>query len=317
VSNNKANDSDVLEAVTTEGNADTETPMELDIVGVLELSLPVPHLEAEVELGSIPSSSNRLSTDPPLFPELEEEPKPVLRLLTQEEIEAELLDIKARMKVLDEGLEDDSTLSKLNHLQHQLNIQFMPQIQHTALTLRATQKEPEKLGAVLLARVMAMEATLNLFLDPEFKLGWQKSLVFAARAQGFKGKKCARSICMWIHRYLDSNCRLLPLPAYRGNRESLLADKDFASDLQLYLLEKSKEIYIKGQTIVKYVASQSVQERYGAVKICEKTGTRWLQRMKWRYGKALRGMYIDGHERADVVAYRGTFINWWTTQYLP
>jgi hypothetical protein len=38
---------------------------------------------------------------------------------------------------------------------------------------------------------------------------------------------------------------------------------------------------------------------------------RWLARLNWKYGKKLNGMYIDGHERDDVVAYRDAFVNRW------
>jgi len=37
----------------------------------------------------------------------------------------------------------------------------------------------------------------------------------------------------------------------------------------------------------------------------------WLARLNWKYGKKLNGMYIDGHERDDVVAYQDTFVNRW------
>lgn len=30
--------------------------------------------------------------------------------------------------------------------------------------------------------------------------------------------------------------------------------------------------------------------------------------MQWRYGKATKGMYLDGHEQADVIEYRKGFL---------
>jgi hypothetical protein len=33
------------------------------------------------------------------------------------------------------------------------------------------------------------------------------------------------------------------------------------------------------------------------------TGQQWLHKMNWRYGKATKEMYIDGHEQDDVVEY--------------
>jgi hypothetical protein len=331
--------SEVVVLSDTEANIETEAEAVVDMNGpeVVEVNTRSPNPNEVISASAKASSGSsspqteafedeleadiavampEMNARPPLVPELEEEPKPALRLLTPKEVQAELNNIKARVKILQEEVSNKS-LYQLDQLQHQLHHRFRSRIQHAVVKLQATQKDPEALGAVLLAWVMAMETAMSFFLDPEFGLGWRRASVFAARAQGFKGKKRACNIRTWIHIYLDSDCRVLPLPAYRGNRESLLADEDFAHDLQLYLLEKGKEVYIKGQTVADYVASQAVQEQYGAVRITEQTGTRWLQRMKWRYGKTLRGMYIDGHERPDIVAYRDAFINRWTTQYLP
>ena len=38
------------------------------------------------------------------------------------------------------------------------------------------------------------------------------------------------------------------------------------------------------------------------------TGWQWLHAMGWRYGKATKGMYIDGHECEDVVEYWKGFL---------
>jgi hypothetical protein len=35
--------------------------------------------------------------------------------------------------------------------------------------------------------------------------------------------------------------------------------------------------------------------------------------MGWRYGRLKNGMYIDGHERPDIVDYRKAFITRWTS----
>jgi hypothetical protein len=46
-------------------------------------------------------------------------------------------------------------------------------------------------------------------------------------------------------------------------------------------------------------------------KISLRTAQRWLHAMGWRYGRKKNGMYIDGHEREDVVEYRREFIGRW------
>ncbi|KAJ6589656.1 hypothetical protein B0H19DRAFT_1304072, partial [Mycena capillaripes] len=47
------------------------------------------------------------------------------------------------------------------------------------------------------------------------------------------------------------------------------------------------------------------------------TARRWLKRLDWRYGHRRNGMYIDGHEREDVVAYRTEFVKRWLEEYEP
>ncbi|KAJ7433379.1 hypothetical protein B0H11DRAFT_2259444 [Mycena galericulata] len=44
---------------------------------------------------------------------------------------------------------------------------------------------------------------------------------------------------------------------------------------------------------------------------CWRVAQRWLKKLDWRYGKKKTGMYIDGHEREDVVAYRQAFCQRW------
>jgi hypothetical protein len=104
----------------------------------------------------------------------------------------------------------------------------------------------------------------------------------------------------------------------------MLSDEDFAHHLKLYLMEKSnpppesdESPYISGQTVVDFVnlpeTQEYIQKHYPGSKatISPRTGQRWLQRLDWRFGKKKHGMYIDGHERQDVVAYRKAFCERW------
>ena len=45
--------------------------------------------------------------------------------------------------------------------------------------------------------------------------------------------------------------------------------------------------------------------------ISECTARRWLSRLDWQYGQTRKGMYVDGHEREDVVNYRTAFVKRW------
>lgn len=155
-----------------------------------------------------------------------------------------------------------------------------------------------------------MVATLNLYLDTELSYSWRESSVLAAKALG-RGMNHARNLRKWIKNFLHSE--KLPLHRYGAYNSSILDDEDFRRDIQLHLTEISKKGYIHAQDIVDYVATPEVQQRLGtkARGIHVRTARRWLHKLNWRYQQKKKGMYIDGHERQDVVEYRKGFVERW------
>jgi hypothetical protein len=99
----------------------------------------------------------------------------------------------------------------------------------------------------------------------------------------------------------------------------VLDDEDFTLPIQLHLQKIAKENdgHIRAQDIVDFIADspdmQNLMEQSGAKRksISLRTAQRWLHKMGWRYGKKKNGMYVDGHERPDVVEYRDGFIVRW------
>ena len=95
----------------------------------------------------------------------------------------------------------------------------------------------------------------------------------------------------------------------------ILEDEDLAWDIQLHLTKIAKEGYICAQDVVDYIVTPEVQEHLGTLgnaqtgKISLQTAQRWLKKL--RYVKKKNGMYIDGHEREDVVEYRKKFVQRW------
>ena len=47
----------------------------------------------------------------------------------------------------------------------------------------------------------------------------------------------------------------------------------------------------------------------GKEKISESTARRWLLKLGYEMKECCKGMYIDGHERDDVVRYRKDFLD--------
>ncbi|THU92285.1 hypothetical protein K435DRAFT_672399 [Dendrothele bispora CBS 962.96] len=158
-----------------------------------------------------------------------------------------------------------------------------------------------------------MLGALNLYLDGYTRYTWKQASFLAARFQG-KSVSYAQKIRTWIHRFLSHG--ELPMHRYGRFHASLLSDEDFRSDLKTFLMEKSKKGYIFAKDIVEYVNSEEVQKKLRtedgkAVTITIRTAQRWFKKLDWRYGKKSRGMYIDGHEREDVVRYRNDFVQRW------
>ena len=126
--------------------------------------------------------------------------------------------------------------------------------------------------------------------------------------------KRARKLREWILAFVHSE--VLPVHHYGQSRWNVLDDEDVAQTLQAQLLSHTKGHYITASDVVEIVAGPVMQETFShsgisRPSISERTACRWLQRLSWRYGPMRNGMYIDGHEREDVVAYRNAFVARW------
>ena len=171
----------------------------------------------------------------------------------------------------------------------------------------------KKIDVLFRARVVSMLGALNLFLNPKLKYTWKNASLVTSTAQGH-GISHARRIREWVLTYL----RLGELPLHRlGQAKWMpLEDEDIAREIKLQLTENVKGQYLKASDVVEVVASMEIQEimrQKGIAKpsISERTARRWLAGLGWRYGKLQNGMYVDGHEREDVVEYRRQFIARW------
>ena len=93
----------------------------------------------------------------------------------------------------------------------------------------------------------------------------------------------------------------------------LLDDEDIAEEIKSQMVEKSGRGFLKAEDVVEVVASPEMQVIFARkgiskVSISVTTAHRWLEKLGWSYGKLKNGMYIDGHERSDVVEYRERFV---------
>jgi hypothetical protein len=204
---------------------------------------------------------------------------------------------------------DNSPETAIDQLLNRLCYKDFPALHHacTKLSMKAKDK---KLDVFFRSRITAMVATLNFYLDADLSYTWHESSLLAAKAQG-SGVNHARNLRKWIKDYLQSE--KLPLHRYGTYHSSILEDEDFRRDIQLHLTEIAKNGYIQAQDVVDYVATPEIQARLGTTVrgIHVRTARRWLHTLSWRYTQTKKGMYIDGHERHDVVEYRQKFVERW------
>jgi hypothetical protein len=137
--------------------------------------------------------------------------------------------------------------------------------------------------------------------------------MIVAKAQGH-GSTRARSIRTWVLDFVREE--RLPLHSYGYTWKTALEDDEVLQEIQEELSERLKNSFIKAQDVCDIVAGESLQTlflRLGIHKtsISELTAKRWLAKMRWRYSKKKNRMYIDGHERQDVVNYRRAFVYRW------
>jgi hypothetical protein len=170
------------------------------------------------------------------------------------------------------------------------------------------------------ARITAMAGALNLYLDSELSYTWRQASMIVAKSQGH-GSYRAHCIRSWLHAFLTT--KKLPLHCYGQYHSSILNDEDFADEIKLHLQSVSKkEGHFKAQDLVDFIASPEMQTRLEEAGIHKRsisvwTARRWLKWLDWCFGPRKNGMYVDGHEREDVVAYRAAFVKRWLEEYEP
>lgn len=93
----------------------------------------------------------------------------------------------------------------------------------------------------------------------------------------------------------------------------MLENDDIAHELKIILSKRVKNGFLTATDVVDVVSSpemqaQIVKASFDRPTISLSTACCWLSKLGWWYGKHC-GMYVDGHEREDVVEYRQAFVN--------
>jgi hypothetical protein len=88
--------------------------------------------------------------------------------------------------------------------------------------------------------------------------------------------------------------------------ESLLDWKpELKLEINLHLQSIGK--YVHALDIVEFTEDPKIQLQYGLEgPISLSTAQVWMHKLDYRWGKVSKGLFVDGHERPDVVHYRNT-----------
>lgn len=119
-----------------------------------------------------------------------------------------------------------------------------------------------------------------------------------------------RLIRHWAKHYLSYGF----LPERQQGRfvkiRSLIQDEDVQRILQIYIRSESENA-LTSCSLAQWVKENLHLKIYltAPVIISEKTAQRWLKILGLKYGRYRPGIYNDGHERSDVVAYREQFLH--------
>jgi hypothetical protein len=166
------------------------------------------------------------------------------------------------------------------------------------------------LDTVLRGRVVAMVALLNLFLDETLGYTWRQASEVVAKTEG-RGIYRARLIRQWTIKF--ARTKELPTHKHGQTQLSVLNDENITHAIKEALAEKAKRGFITTADIMEVVSGPDIQDQFAQAgifkpSIGKTTACRWLGQLGWRHGRHQNGMYVDGHEREDVVKYRRGFV---------
>ena len=100
----------------------------------------------------------------------------------------------------------------------------------------------------------------------------------------------------------------LLLSSNRGHHPkvtSLIHDEEFQMKAREYVRENA---YVRGKPNLTALHFAQWVKKESEVEICEQTARFWLQKLGFSYQMFSKGVFFDGHERADVIEHRNKYL---------
>jgi hypothetical protein len=154
---------------------------------------------------------------------------------------------------------------------------------------------------LLQERLEMMKMFLWNYVNPLNSFGWMAASLTTAQANQC-GTRTARNLRKWVRAFIGDR-EAMPFTLYGTWNVSMLKKGELAKELHEHLQSLGK--YVVAMDIVRYLDQPDVQKEHGLKSsISLATAQSWMSTMHYRWSKTPKGMYVDGHERPDVVAYR-------------
>lgn len=164
-------------------------------------------------------------------------------------------------------------------------------------------KDPD-LKTVLRQRLEGMSQLLWTYCDPQSPT-YGKWIAASVRVAGALQKKprYARTVRQRARAFIEDHTDL-PYANYGIGNESILdTDEGLAQEIHVHL--QGIGPLVRAQDLVDFMGTPEMKKRTGHTKAIDiSTAQRWMKKLDYRWMVDPKGQFVDGHERADTVAYR-------------
>lgn len=164
-------------------------------------------------------------------------------------------------------------------------------------------KENNKIFTYDYLRLLSIRQFIQLLLDGQSKMNVSRQI---AQTIWRKGDYMAMCIRKWGSHFIRTGTLLTHHQGKYTKLESLLDDEDFTENCKAWLRQQEPEVR-SPRNLKAYIEDTLFPKSTGHIKkdtISEKTCRNYMHSWGYRYDEKRKGIYYDGHERPDVVAYR-------------
>lgn len=211
-----------------------------------------------------------------------------------DQLKKEISKIQRRKEKHEEEEEEDE--------EEEVTVEAEEKVEESCSEEREEEEDMWKAGAVLfqqqdyqqvIFRQMAMDLLKYFKKRTETK---QKAYQMVSKLLSLS----TRTLLRWQSSYSKNG--VITGKVHKGGKLWLLESEDLLLDARAWC-KSQREGFTAADFLRNYLQKNQITSSLKSVK----TSQRYLKRLGFKYGPGKRALYIDGHEREDVVAYRKVF----------